>query len=95
MSLGALADLPFWYWDVPYVAVRYPGGVPRGELNQGANCQLWSYEVLGHFGFAVPDFRSDELWHDIVATHRRDLCRLHPRRAAADHDDSLRRACGA
>ena len=68
MDLGKLAALPGWYWDVPYVASRFPGGVPRGKLHLGGNCQLWAYEVLTHFGLGVPDLRSDELWYDTTST---------------------------
>lgn len=68
VNLGGLAHLPPWYWDVLYVGSRIPGAVPRGELHKGANCQLWAYEVLGHFGFVVPDLRSDDLWFDTSAT---------------------------
>jgi hypothetical protein len=70
VHLGPLAALPHWYWEVPYVGNRFPGAVPRGQLGEGANCQLWAYEVLDHFGFAVPDHRSDELWYDKLATRR-------------------------
>jgi hypothetical protein len=72
VDLGPLADLPRWYWQVPYVGERFPGSVPRTELGQGANCQLWAYEVLGYFGFGMPDFRSDDLWHDTSATQHVD-----------------------
>jgi hypothetical protein len=37
-------------------------------MRQGANCQLWAYEVLASFGFVIPDLRSDDLWHDAQAT---------------------------
>ena len=70
MDLGPLAELPDWYWRVPYVSERVPGVLPRGQLMRGANCQLWAYEVLDHFGFAVPDLRSDDLWHVTVAAQR-------------------------
>ena len=60
--------LPGWFWEVPYVGSRYPGAVPRATLRQGANCQLWAYELLANYGFFVPDFRSDELWRDTAAT---------------------------
>jgi hypothetical protein len=70
MNAGPLVALPREYWDVPYDGARYPGAVARGELQRGANCQMWAYEVLDYFGFAVPDLRSDELWRDEVATQR-------------------------
>lgn len=63
-----LKDLPAALWDVPYDGDRYPGAVPRGQVELGANCQLFAYEVLSHFGFTLPDLRSDELWRDTEAT---------------------------
>ncbi|MEU7583508.1 hydrolase [Streptomyces sp. NPDC041068] len=37
-------------------------------LTDGANCQLFAYEVLRHFGLAPPTLRSAELWSDTTAT---------------------------
>jgi hypothetical protein len=73
VDLGLLADLPDRYWNVPYAGERAPGRAPRGDLTRGANCQLWAYDVLAHFGLVVPDLRSDELWHDTSATRRVDV----------------------
>lgn len=70
MGFGVFDGLPGWFWDVPYIGERYPGAVPRGELALGGNCQLWAYEVLAHYGLAVPDLRSDDLWYDTAATER-------------------------
>ncbi|MEU7410025.1 MULTISPECIES: hydrolase [Streptomyces] len=39
-------------------------------LERGANCQLFAYEVLRHFGLAVPALRSSELWADTQSTAR-------------------------
>ncbi len=36
----------------------------------GANCQLFAYEVLRHFGLAAPALRSSDLWTDTRATIR-------------------------
>lgn len=72
MDLGPLIGLPEWFWNVPYREERVPGRVTRGNLRDGANCQLWAYEVLDHFGIVVPDLRSDELWNDGQATERVD-----------------------
>lgn len=68
LPVDVTAQLPPWFWAVPYVGSRYPGAVPRGELHLGGNCQLFAYEVLGHFGIQLPDLRSDELWLDASAT---------------------------
>ncbi|MFD1050073.1 hydrolase [Kibdelosporangium lantanae] len=40
------------------------------SLEEGANCQLFAYEVLRYFGLAPPDLRSSELWADTQATAR-------------------------
>lgn len=63
-----LRDLPTWFWDVPYVKANWPGAVPRTALREGANDQLFAYEVLACFGFRIPDVRSAELWRDTEAT---------------------------
>ncbi len=68
MGLGPLQSLPEWFWDVPYVGDRFPGAVPRGQVEMGANCQLWAYEVLAQFGHTVDDLRSDDLWYDQTCT---------------------------
>jgi hypothetical protein len=56
---------------VPYVAARYPGSTAvtaRPGLAAGANCQLYAYAVLRHFGLRVPPLRSSELWTDRTVT---------------------------
>ncbi|RMB84858.1 hydrolase [Streptomyces shenzhenensis] len=68
-----LHQLPAVFWTVPYVGSRYPGSsevADRPSLEEGANCQLFAYEVLRHFGPAPPDLRSSELWADTRATAR-------------------------
>lgn len=40
------------------------------NLEEGANCQLFAYEVLRHFGLAAPALRSSELWADTQTTAR-------------------------
>lgn len=72
--MSAVRDrLPEAFWNVPYVGARYPGSAAVAErpgLADGANCQLFAYEVLGLFGFEVPPLRSSELWEDRHATVR-------------------------
>lgn len=63
-----LKDVPASYWEVPWDGDRYPGAVPRGELLQGADDNLFAYELLALFGKRVPDLRSAELWRDTAAT---------------------------
>ena len=60
--------LPSWFWTVPHVGAHFPGAVPRDALRQGGNCQLFAYEVVAYFGYAIPDLRSDELWRDAKTT---------------------------
>lgn len=64
------AELPAYFWTVPYVGERYPGAPGVPGIAAGANCQQYAYEVLRYFGFQVPDLRSSELWNDTGATVR-------------------------
>jgi len=68
-----LSQLPADFWAVPYVGRRFPGsravaGLPG--VAAGANCQLFAYEVLRHFGLVPPALRSSELWTDTRDTLR-------------------------
>ncbi|MFI1438582.1 hydrolase [Streptomyces fructofermentans] len=59
--------LPAEFWATPYVGRRYPGSrsvAERPGLAEGANCQLFAYAVLAHFGLHVPAWRSSDLWAD-------------------------------
>jgi hypothetical protein len=62
-----LARLPEHFRQVPYVGARFPGSP---SLGAGANCQLFAYAVLEHFGLAAPPLRSSELWLDTHSTVR-------------------------
>lgn len=67
--------LPEPLWAVPYAGARYPGSRAVEELPgvaAGANCQLYAYAVLAHFGLRVPALRSSDLWEDRAATVRVD-----------------------
>ncbi|WP_417307592.1 hypothetical protein [Devosia sp.] len=61
------ADIPSRFWTVRYVAASIPEREPY-DLSNGANCQLFAYALLAHFGHAVPPFRSSNLWDDKVHT---------------------------
>jgi hypothetical protein len=66
-----MIELPDSFWEVRYVGARYPGSPAvraRPGLAEGANCQLFAYEVLRHFGLQPPDLRSSELWLDTGST---------------------------
>lgn len=68
-----MIELPDSFWEVRYVGARYPGSpavLARPGLTGGANCQLFAYEVLRHFGYDPPDLRSSELWDDTASTQR-------------------------
>ncbi|MET7511077.1 hydrolase [Streptomyces albidoflavus] len=68
-----LAGLPAALWTVPYAGARYPGSpvaTAHPDLTLGANCQLYAYEVLRHFGHPLPPLRSAELWTDRAATRQ-------------------------
>jgi cell wall-associated NlpC family hydrolase len=68
---GLPSRLPPGFWAVRYVGARFPGSqavVERPGIADGANCQLFAYEVLRHFGLEVPALRSSELWADTTAT---------------------------
>ncbi|GHB48001.1 hypothetical protein GCM10010377_43550 [Streptomyces viridiviolaceus] len=68
-----LDQLPAAFWTVPYAGRRYPGSpavADRPGVEAGANCQLFAYEVLRHFGLAPPPLRSSDLWADTRATIR-------------------------
>ncbi len=68
-----LHQLPAAFWTVPYVGSRFPGASEVTDLpglEEGANCQLFAYEVLRYFGLAPPALRSSELWADTQATAR-------------------------
>ncbi|TDV55089.1 hydrolase [Actinophytocola oryzae] len=68
-----MIELPDTFWEVRYVGARYPGAAgvrERPGLAEGANCQLFAFEVLWHFGLAPPELRSSELWSDTATTQR-------------------------
>lgn len=62
-------ELPASFWQIPYDGARVPGAEPT-PLAAGANCQLFAYQVLAHFGRKLPDLRSSELWEDETWSER-------------------------
>ncbi|MEF3114773.1 cell wall hydrolase [Streptomyces chrestomyceticus] len=75
MPADPLPRLPAALRDVPYDGARHPGAPPPPgrhpyDVTAGANCQLYAYAVLRHFGHEVPPLRSAELWADTAATVR-------------------------
>lgn len=67
---SSLEFLPEGLRGVPYVYTRHPGAVAAGDVAAGANCQLYAYAVLAHFGRHVPPLHSSGLWaeHDVMET---------------------------
>ncbi|MEU2076005.1 hydrolase [Streptomyces sp. NPDC013489] len=63
--------LPAEFRAVRYDGSRFPGSAAvaaRPGLAAGANCQLFAYAVLRHFGLMPPELRSSELWSDTGTT---------------------------
>lgn len=62
-------SIPNYFFDVPYKGSCYPGSPTLGDFRVGANCQVFVYQLLAHFGYPMlPDFRSSELWADQIHT---------------------------
>jgi hypothetical protein len=67
------AWLPADFRTVRYVGARFPGSpaeAKRPGIADGANCQLFAYEVLKLCGLDPPALRSSELWADKESTSR-------------------------
>ena len=60
--------IPARFQHVRYNGAHYPGAEGVVGLDGGANCQQFAYELIRHFGFAPPDYRSSELWEDETHT---------------------------
>ncbi|WP_431676831.1 hydrolase [Kitasatospora sp. KL5] len=68
-----LSRLPPALLAVPYVGARHPlsrAVAERPGPEHGANCQLYAYAVLAHFGLRAPALRSSDLWEDTGSTLR-------------------------
>ena len=66
----APSDIPPKFLSVRYVGARIPEADAPYDVSNGANCQLFAYALLAHFGRDVPPLRSSELWEDADATDR-------------------------
>ena len=60
--------IPRHFLSIPYNAEIYPGIPHPADLATGANCQVFAYAILAHFGIAFPPLRSSELWSDTQHT---------------------------
>jgi hypothetical protein len=56
-------EVPPEFRCIPYDHDRHPRSAAF-DFSEGANCQLWAYALLRHFGIEAPPFRSSELWED-------------------------------
>ncbi|MFF2779980.1 hydrolase [Streptomyces sp. NPDC058052] len=73
-----ISRLPADFWTVRYDGSRFPGAAAVAAspgLGPGANCQLYAYEVLRHFGLTPPELRSSDLWEDTGSTVRVPVAR--------------------
>ncbi|MGK0387930.1 MAG: lipoprotein Spr [Maribacter sp.] len=50
--------------DIKYNPRIIPNGEEHDIINNGANCQVYAYNLLRHNNLFVPDLRSSELWTD-------------------------------
>ena len=64
---GILDQLPPRFWNIRYDGKVTPKNAPE-YMDETANCVVYAYEVLAHFGRAVPRFWSSELWADASST---------------------------
>jgi len=69
-------DVPAHLTPVRYDGARDPGAADSAELTEGANCQLFAYALLLHFGRSVPPLRSSDLREN--ARHTRRVADLLP-----------------
>ena len=63
-----MLDIPAYFFDISYKGSQYPGNPALQDIRYGANCQLFAYELLKHYGKPLPPFRSSELWEDSLHT---------------------------
>lgn len=62
--------IPRKFLRVQYNGACYPDAPGLSGFERGANCQHFAYELLRHFGRAVPNLRSSDLWSDTRFTRR-------------------------
>lgn len=60
--------IPERFLAVRYNSAVYPGIRDAGDLSAGANCQVFAYAILAHFGINFPPLRSSDLWADTKFT---------------------------
>jgi len=60
--------VPEHFFRIAYNGAIYPGVAHPADLSSGANCQVFAYAILAHFGIRLPPLRSSELWVDTTYT---------------------------
>lgn len=68
-----MLKIPDHFFSIKYKDKHYPGAKGAYTLKDGANCQVFAYEILRFFGKEIPDFRSSELFEDTVHTKKVDV----------------------
>jgi len=62
--MASRLTLPAHFLTIRYNAAIHPGVAHPTDLSTGANCQVFAYALLAHFGISFPPLRSSELWAD-------------------------------
>lgn len=65
-----MLDIPSHFFNYRYDGKYYPGAnlvQESGEIFK-ANCQVFVYDILEHFGYPLPPLRSSDLWEDTIYT---------------------------
>jgi cell wall-associated NlpC family hydrolase len=65
-----MLQIPDSFWVVKYNGGNFPRESGAYRLTDGANCQVFAYAILQHFGITIPPLRSSELWSDTKFTQR-------------------------
>ena len=65
-----MLKIPDQFLNIPYNGACYPGAQGITDMSKGANCQLFAYKLLEHFGKTPPYLRSSELWDDTTHTQK-------------------------
>lgn len=68
--MSQLFEIPENFINVSYNPKIIPNGENQPDLTQGANCQVYAYELLRYFGKNPPLLRSSELWSDEQQTKK-------------------------
>ena len=77
-------QIPPQFLAIPYDFDRHPQSAAF-DFDLGANCQLYAFALLLHFGICVPPFRSSDLWED--ETHTEAVSDLLPLDLLLFHDN--------